>query len=293
MVKADELARAIANFDLDDPKLPKSIADGAMAEDGYPFAEKIAKRDYKDELERLQVELVKLQAHVRGRGERLVLVFEGRDAAGKGGTIEAFREHMNPRHARVVALSKPSDAERGQWYFQRYIAHLPTAGEIVFYDRSWYNRGVVEPVNDFCTEEETTRFLSEAPSFERALVDDGIRLWKFWLNIGQAAQLQRFHERRHEPLKQWKLSPLDYKAIHLFDAYTRARDRMLAATHTPHAPWTIVRAHDQKRARLETIRRVLSDMDYAGKDAAAIGACDERLIGAGPAFLDAYERAAR
>lgn len=289
-VDPGNLAKAIAAFDLDDPELPDAIDDAALTEDGYPFDKKLRRKDYEKAVEPLQVELVKLQAYVKAEGLRLVLVFEGRDAAGKGGTIGAFREHMNPRQARAVALDKPTERERGEWYFQRYVPHLPTRGEIVFFDRSWYNRGVVEPVNGFCTEEEATRFLFDAPHFERMLVGSGTLLWKFWLNISQATQLKRFHERRHDPLKRWKLSPLDYEAIGKFDAYTHARDRMLSATHTPHAPWTVVRAHDQKRARIECIRRVLSDMDYPDKDKKTIGECDERLIGRGPDFLTAYER---
>lgn len=286
----DALAEAIARFDLDDPELPEVIEEAVLKEGGYPYDEPIKKKRYAATLEELQVELVKLQAFVREAGKRLALVFEGRDTAGKGGTIFVFRQYMNPRYARVVALPKPTETERSQWYFQRYVAHLPSAGEIVFFDRSWYNRAGVEPVMGFCTEEETARFLAQAPIFERLLVEEGILLWKFWLNIGRAAQLKRFHERRHDPLKRWKLSELDYKAIHLFDDYTRARDRMLAATHTAHAPWTIVRAHDQRRARLNCIRTVLDAIDYPGKNPAVIGRPDAKIVGLGPEFLAQTER---
>jgi polyphosphate kinase 2 len=219
------------DFDLDDPKLPRAIKEAALGSDGYPYSEKLDKDVYADELRVLQVELVKLLAWQGDTGARSVLLFEGRDASGKGGLIKAVREHLNPRHARIVALAAPSDRERGQWYFQRYVAELPAAGEMVLFDRSWYNRAVVEPVMGFCTPEQTERFLAEAPLFERMLVDDGIQLFKFWLTIGREMQLKRFHDRRHDPLKVWKISPVDLAAMEKWDDFTAARDRMFAATH--------------------------------------------------------------
>jgi polyphosphate kinase 2 len=212
-------------------------------------------------------------------------LFEGRDAAGKGGTIFAIRAYLNPRSAHVVALSKPSEIEAGQWYFQRYVQHFPTAGEIVLFDRSWYNRGVVEPVMGFCSNEQCARFLEEAPRFEQMIVDDGIYFFKFWLNIGQEMQLKRFHDRRHDPLKIWKLSPMDIAALTKWEDFTRARDRMLDKTHTPHAPWAAIRANDKRRARINAIRHLLLSIDYDGRDRDAIGEIDHNILDHGPARL--------
>jgi len=278
-------ANSYADFDLNDPKLPKEIADRAFLSGGYPYDKKMRREDYEKELRLLQIELVKAQASARQSGTRLVVVFEGRDAAGKGGTIERFMENMNPRAARPVALPKPTETERGQWYFQRYINHLPTRGEFVLFDRSWYNRAVVEPVMGFCTAEETALFLKEAPRFEDMLIDEDIILIKFWLNIGREMQLSRFHERRHDPLKIWKLSPVDIDALSKWDAYTEARDRMFELTHTDHAPWTILRANDKRRTRISAIRHVLMQLDYEGKDRDAIGAVDTKVVGSGPGYL--------
>lgn len=274
-----------APFDLDDPVLPATIEDGALASGGYPYEDTLKDKVYEERLRLLQIELVKLQKWVGDTGARVVVLFEGRDAAGKGGTVATFRTYMNPRSARVVALSKPSDVERGQWYFQRYVAQLPTRGEIVLFDRSWYNRGVVEPVMGFCTPEENRLFLEEVPDFERLLVRDGIVLVKFWLEIGREMQLKRFHERRHDPLKIWKLSPIDIKALAKWDDYTIARDRMMAASHTKHSPWIVIRSNDKKRARLEAIRHVLGRLDYAGKSTEAIGEIDPKILGKGPEAL--------
>ena len=278
------LARFL-DFNLDDPKLPRAIKEAALQSDGYPYSEKLDRALYEAELRVLQIELVKLLAWQGGEGVRSVLVFEGRDAAGKGGMIKAIRENLNPRHARIVALSRPSDVEAGQWYFQRYAAQLPSAGEMVLFDRSWYNRAVVEPVMGFCTPAETERFLAEAPHFERMLVDDGIRLFKFWLTIGRETQLLRFHERRHNPLKVWKISPVDLAAIAKWDEFTAARDRMFAATHTDFAPWVIVEANDKRRAHLAAIRHVLHSIDYTGRDLQAIGPVDDQILGIGPQAL--------
>jgi polyphosphate kinase 2 len=220
---------------------------------------------YERDLEYLQIELVKLQRWVQAEGRRLAIIFEGRDAAGKGGTIRRFTEHLNPRAMRVVALPKPSEDEAGQWYFQRYMRQLPNRGEIVFFDRSWYNRAVVEPVNGFCTQDEYDRFMRQVPEFEHMLVEDGVDLVKFWFSISKGVQLARFESRRHNPLKQWKLSPLDERAQDLWAEYTRYKEMMFARTHTSFSPWIIVRANVKRNARLESIRHVLSLFDYTGK----------------------------
>jgi len=251
-----------------------------LAED-YPYAKRMPRGDYDAAMAALQIELVRLQAWVKDTGQRIVVVFEGRDAAGKGGTIKRFHQHLNPRGARVVALSKPTETEAGQWYFQRYIEQLPTAGEIVFFDRSWYNRGVVEHVFGFCTPAQRAAWFAQVNEFEQMLVDDGIRLFKLWLNVGQATQLDRFLAREKDPLKQWKLSSIDVKGLPRWDAYSAAIDETLERSHTPRAPWTVIRADDKRRARVTAIRRVLCALDYARKDADALGAPDA-LISGGP-----------
>ena len=246
----------------------KAIKQGGKRDilsDDYPYATEMDKDDYEAEIEALQLELVKFQSDVKETGKRVVVVFEGRDAAGKGGTIKRFRENLNPRVARVVALSKPSDVEAGQWYFQRYINQLPTEGEIVLFDRSWYNRGIVEHVFGFCEPEERQLFFRQVPAFEQMLIDEGIVLKKLWLNVGRAEQLRRFLKREKDPLKQWKLSWIDVEGLKKWDAYTQAIGETFEATHTDHAPWTIVRTDDKKRARLAAIRTLLADVDYAGK----------------------------
>lgn len=273
---------ALEAFDLDDPTFPQALDDHQMLDGGYPYEKRLKRSDYEDRLEALQIELVKLQSFLRSTGKRLVVVFEGRDAAGKGGSIFNFRRYLNPRHAHVVALAKPTERERGQWYFQRYATHLPTEGDMALLDRSWYNRAGVEPVMGFCTEAQCTQFLGEAPAFEHALVRDGIVLVKFWLNIGRTTQMKRFHDRRHDPLKIWKLSPIDLKALAKWDDYTAARDRMLAATSLPDVPWTIVRMNDKRRGRLEIIRHVLDQFQYEGRDDAVLGGSDPSIIGLSP-----------
>lgn len=220
---------------------------------------------YEYELEFLQVELVKLQRWVQASGRRLAIIFEGRDAAGKGGTIRRFIEHLNPRAMRVVALPKPTDDETGQWYFQRYMRQLPNRGEIVFFDRSWYNRAVVEPVNGFCTADQYERFMRQVPEFEHMLVEDGVDVVKFWFSISKEVQAARFESRRNNPLKQWKLSPIDERGQELWDDYTRYKETMFSRTHTSFSPWIIVKANDKRQARLESIRHVLSLFDYPGK----------------------------
>ncbi|MGE0502145.1 MAG: polyphosphate kinase 2 [Rhizobiaceae bacterium] len=272
-------------FDIDDPELPQWVDKRSLTAGGYPYDKKMKKDDYEETLERLQIELVKLQAWLQSTGGRVIVLFEGRDAAGKGGTISVLREYMNPRSARNVALPKPTETERGQWYYQRYVAHFPTAGEFVTFDRSWYNRAGVEPVMGFCTPQQHELFLDETPDFERMIVKDGIHFFKFWLNIGRETQLERFHDRRHSLLKNWKFSPIDIAGIARWDDYTARRDEMFEHTHTPHAPWTIVRANDKRRLRLEVIRRVLLSLPYSGRDRDAVGKADAKIIGDGPGFL--------
>ncbi len=276
------------NFELDNPQLPDWITKEAFGSGGYGYASKMKRSDYEKTLVRLQIELVKLQAWLQETGERVVIVFEGRDAAGKGGTINAFRAYMNHRHARTIALGKPTETERGQWYYQRYISHLPTDGELVMFDRSWYNRAGVEPVMGFCSEDQHRKFLEETPDFEKMIVSEGIRFFKLWLNVGQEMQLKRFHDRRHNPLKVWKLSPIDLKSLDRWEDYTKYRDQMLEATHQPHAPWTIIRSNDKRRARINAIRHVLKSIPYKGRDEKAIGAIDEKVVGNGPSFFNSF-----
>jgi polyphosphate kinase 2 len=247
----------------------------------FPYDSEWDKDDYEDAIEKLQVELVRMQAWVRDTGQRIVVVFEGRDAAGKGGTIKRFRENLNPRGAKLVALPKPSDTEAAQWYFQRYIAHLPAKGEMTLFDRSWYNRGVVEHVFGFCTPAQRACWFSQVPEFEDMLANEGITLFKIWLNVGRATQLQRFLAREEDPLKQWKLSRIDVEGLALWDAYSDAIRETLDRTHLPYAPWTVVRSDDKKRARVNVIRSILQSLDYTRKDADALGAVDP-LIAGGP-----------
>ncbi|KNX42525.1 Polyphosphate kinase 2 (PPK2) [Roseovarius tolerans] len=252
---------------------------GDVLDPGFPYSERMAKKVYEKELEQLQIELVKLQHWARETGARVAIVFEGRDAAGKGGTIKRFRENLNPRGARVVALPKPSDTEATQWYFQRYIDHLPAGGQIVFYDRSWYNRGVIEHVFGFCTATEREYFFRQVPDFERMLVDEGIHLFKFWLNVGRAEQLRRFLVREQSPLKQWKLSRIDVEGLPRWEQYSNAIDETLTRSHSLHAPWTVIRSDDKRRARLAAIRHVLGSLEYTRKDPRAVGTHDAGIAG--------------
>ena len=269
----------VKSFDIENPKLPAAIDDKALTGDDYPYTKKMKRGAYEKELAKLQFELVKLQTHVQKTRQRIVVVFEGRDSAGKGGCIARFMQHLNPRHARSVALPKPTETESGQWYFQRYVPHMPTAGDITLFDRSWYNRAGVERVMGFCSSDQLADFLRDAPEFESLLVQDGIRLFKVYLSIARETQLKRFHERRHNPLKQWKLTPIDIAAIDKWDAYTEALHDMFRFTHTPNAPWTVVRANDQRRARLESIRLVLHAIDYEEKDESVAHAPDPKIAG--------------
>jgi polyphosphate kinase 2 len=276
------------NFELDNPALPDWIGAEAFRSGGYEYGKKLNRAKYEKTLINLQIELVKMQAWLQDTGERIVMVFEGRDAAGKGGTINAFRAYMNHRHARTIALSKPTETERGQWYYQRYVSHFPTDGDLVMFDRSWYNRAGVEPVMGFCSEDQHQKFLQETPDFEKMIVREGIHFFKIWLNVGQEMQLKRFHDRRHNPLKAWKLSPIDLKALDKWDDYTNARDAMLNETHSAHAPWTIVRSNDKRRARINAIRHVLNEVPYKNKDKQAIGKIDDKIVGSGPAFFNSF-----
>lgn len=253
---------------------------GRFLDDNYPYKKRMKRSDYEEEIAALQIELVKFQAWVNKTGKRVVMVFEGRDAAGKGGTIKRFRENLNPRSAHNIALAKPSDVEQGQWYFQRYIRHLPTSGEIAFFDRSWYNRAVVERVFKFSTDAQRETFYHQVPEFEDMLVNDGIHLFKFWLTVGRAEQLSRFLARETDPLKQWKLSPIDLKSLGKWDEYTEAITEMLKRTHTEVSPWTSIRSDDKRRARLAAIRCVLSHFDYDGKSIDARQPPDPKICGA-------------
>ena len=241
---------------------------------------------YETELEKLQIELVRMQRWVQSRRQRVAILFEGRDAAGKGGAIRRFTEHLNPRAMRVVALPKPTEEEQGQWYFQRYMRQLPNPGEIVFFDRSWYNRAVVEPVNDFCTREQYDRFMRQVPEFEHMLYEDGVQVVKFWFSISKGEQLRRFESRAHNPLKQWKLSPIDAKAQELWDAYTHYKELMLSQTHTSFSPWIIVKANNKRKARLESIRYILSLFPYEGREMSTVSLHPD------PNIIARYHRAA-
>ena len=282
---------AISTFYKDDA--PKAIHNAIKRADkneildpSYPHGERLNRKAYDAELKALQIELVKMQHWTKETGARIAIIFEGRDAAGKGGTIKRFRENLNPRGARVVALSKPTEAEQTQWYFQRYIDHLPAGGEIVFYDRSWYNRGVVEKVFGFCDDDQRERFFRQVTPFEETLVNDGIHVFKIWMNVGRAEQLRRFLARESDPLKQWKLSWIDVEGLKRWDDYTKAISETLTRSHGELAPWTIVRSDDKRRARLNAIRAVLSKLDYDRKDAKAIGSIDPTICG-GPDIWNA------
>ncbi len=258
-----------------------------ILEPDHPYTSQMKRKDYEAQLRAMQIELVRMQAWTKASGARISIVFEGRDAAGKGSTIKRIRENLNPRGARVVALPKPSDTEATQWYFQRYAAHLPAAGEIVCFDRSWYNRGVVEHVFGFCTDAERALFFDQAPAFERMLTQDGVILIKFWLNVGRAEQLRRFLSREGDPLKQWKLSWIDVEGLKKWDEYSAAIRETLDRTHTGHAPWTVIRSDDKRRARLAAIRSVLNAVPYHGKDTGAIGASDLAISGGPDLWTDA------
>ncbi|CAN1525352.1 COG2326 Uncharacterized conserved protein [Caulobacteraceae bacterium] len=245
----------------------------------YPYKYKMLRRDYEQQKFVLQTELLKLQAWVKDSRQRVIILFEGRDAAGKGGAIKRFTEHLNPRGARVVALEKPSEVERGQWYFQRYVQHLPTTGEIVLFDRSWYNRAGVERVMGFCSNDEYNEFLRQAPEFERNLARTGTHVIKFWFSVSREEQRRRFKERKVHPLKQWKLSPVDLASLDKWDDYTRAKEAMFFHTDTADSPWTVIKSDDKKRARLNAMRYILRSLPYPGKDIDRIGRVDDLIVG--------------
>ncbi|MEM9248998.1 MAG: polyphosphate kinase 2 [Pseudomonadota bacterium] len=251
----------------------------------YPYKRKMGRRQYEAEKAALQAELLKVQLWAQETGEKFVLLFEGRDAAGKGGTIKRFTEHLNPRAARVVALNKPTWEEKGQWFFQRYISELPTSGEMVFYDRSWYNRAGVERVMGFCEPHEYLEFMREAPELERMLVRSGLRLYKYWFSVTRREQRRRFQSRETDPLKQWKLSPIDKASLNKWDAYTDAKEAMFFYTDTADAPWTIIKSNDKKRARLNCMRHFLSTLDYPGKDPAIATLPDPLIVGSADQVL--------
>jgi len=246
---------------------------------GYPYAEKLKRGEYEWTKRELQIELLKLQKWIQDTGQKVAIVFEGRDAAGKGGAIKRFTEHLNPRGARVVALPIPTDREKTQWYFQRYVAHLPAAGEIVLWDRSWYNRAGVERVMGFCTVDQYLEFMKSCPEFERMLVDSGTHLIKLWFSVSPLEQAARFNARKLDPVKQWKLSPTDKASINKWDAYTEAKEAMFFYTDTRHAPWTVIKSNDKKRARLEAMRVVLANFDYPGKNEQIVGVPDRKIVG--------------
>ena len=248
-------------------------------EGGYPYKNLMSRKNYEKQKYKLQVELLKLQAWVKETGQKVVILFEGRDAAGKGGTIKRMMEHLNPRGAHVVALEKPTETERGQWYFQRYVQHLPTAGEIALFDRSWYNRAGVERVMGFCSDDEYLEFMRQAPEFERNLVRSGVHLIKFWFSVSREEQRRRFKEREVHPLKQWKLSPIDLASLDKWEDYTKAKEAMFFYTDTADAPWTVIKSDDKKRARLNALRYVLHKLPYDNKDIERIGPLDPLLVG--------------
>ncbi len=255
-------------------------------EAGRPYKDKLKTAKYLEELRDLQVELLKAQKWVKEEGQKVVILFEGRDAAGKGGSIQRFTENINPRGARTVALPAPNDTEKGQWYFQRYVAHLPTKGEIVLFDRSWYNRAGVEIVMGFCTPNEYGEFFRQAPGFERSLVNSGIHLFKFWFSVSRENQIERFEARKSDPLRQWKFSPVDEASLDKWDDYTRARDSMLMKTDSAEAPWTVINSNEKKRARLEAIRHVVHSLDYPHKDKKVAHAPDPMVVRPASEIMD-------
>ncbi|MFJ7158775.1 polyphosphate kinase 2 [Streptomyces sp. NPDC101118] len=290
--EAEELLAGLS-VDARRPEQPVLLeADGAPIRtwrESYPYDRRIKRGEYERSKRILQIELLKLQHWVKETGARLVVICEGRDAAGKGGTIQRFTERLNPRGARIVALDRPTERESGQWYFQRYVAHLPAPGEIVFFDRSWYNRAGVEKVMGFCTQQQYELFLRQCPQFESMLVEDGILLVKFWFSVSRAEQRTRFAIRQVDPVRQWKLSPTDLASLDLWDDYTQAKVAMFRATDTSHAPWTVVKSNDKRRGRLEAMRSLLWRIDYDRKDQTAVGRPDPLIVGAADTLLETGE----
>ncbi len=284
MSSANTKGSAEAMDSLPTPGMPEAAEtpetiERVFREGVYPYKDKMPRRAYNREKSLLQVELLKVQRWVRSSGVKIVILFEGRDAAGKGGTIKRFMEHLNPRGAHVVALDKPSDVERGQWYFQRYVNHLPTAGEMVLFDRSWYNRAGVERVMGFCTGQEYLEFLRQCPEVERMLVNSGIRLFKFWFSVSQEQQAHRFDRRKTDPLKQWKISPIDLASLDKWDEYTHAKEAMFFYTDTADAPWTVIKSDDKKRARIAAMQHFLFRLPYPDKDHSVVTGPDPLIAG--------------
>jgi polyphosphate kinase 2 len=281
-IDLSDISRYTVRDDDDDDPVLLTVPDGNIVDtwrEDYPYDERMSRAEYEMQKRLLQIELLKLQMWTKETGKRHVIVFEGRDAAGKGGTIKRFMEHLNPRGASVVALEKPSPRESTEWYFQRYVDHLPAAGEIVMFDRSWYNRAGVERVMGFCTDDQHARFMRQTPLFEQMLIDDGISLTKFWFSVSQLEQRTRFAIRQVDPVRQWKLSPMDLASLDKWDAYTAAKEENFRATDTDIAPWTIVKSNDKKRARINAMRFVLNKFEYANKDAEVVGPTDPLLVG--------------
>ena len=284
----------VVELEDDDPVL--RVVDGPIVDtwrEGYPYEERMDPLVYEQTKRLLQIELIKLQAFIKAEGLRHIMLFEGRDAAGKGGTIKRFMEHLNPRPAHVVALDKPTDLEKRQWYFQRYIAHLPARGEMTLFDRSWYTRANVERVMGFASSEQVQRFLRQAPRFEELLLADGFTLTKFWFSVSRREQATRFLIREIDPVRQWKLSPMDLASLDKWREYTRAKEDMFAYTDTDRCPWTVVKSNDKKRARLEAMRYVLSQFDYTDKDEEVVGVPDPLIVGRGADHLEKGEKVRR
>ena len=284
--EVDELAELERKLD---PKRSLPQLDKNAWREGYPYERKLDRKSYEKRKRALQIELLKMQLWVKETGQKVLIIFEGRDAAGKGGAIKRFNEHLNPRGARTVALEKPTDAEASQWYFQRYIQHLPSGGEIVMMDRSWYNRAGVERVMGYCTAQQYLEFMREAPELERMLVNSGIHIIKFWFSVSRNEQLNRFATRETDPVRRWKLSPTDLASLDKWDDYTTAKEAMFFYTHTADAPWTVVKSNDKKRARLEAIRHVLHTLPYPNKDTSIVHAPDPRVCGSATALSELGE----
>jgi polyphosphate kinase len=294
-LEAIRLLKQAAHDEIRRPKKKRGAATDNVLNEGwekgvYPYKYRLSVKSYEAQKRGLQVELLKLQAWVKETGQRVVILFEGRDAAGKGGAIKRFMEHMNPRSARVVALEKPTEFERGQWYYQRYNQHLPTAGEIVLFDRSWYNRAGVEKVMGFCTDNEYLEFMRQTPEFERMLVRSGIHLFKFWFSVTRKEQKLRFEQRKTDPLKQWKLSPIDMASLDKWDEYTKAKEAMFFYTDTADAPWTVIKSNCKKRARLNAMRYVLNKLPYNNKDKLTVGKPDPLVVGSAQANFENGEQ---
>lgn len=290
VAKVSDLAKVLKAVDNEKPtepalpvmRVPKDVS-------SYPYKKKLSRKRYEKQKAALQIELLKVQSWVRNNGEKIVILFEGRDAAGKGGAIKRFTEHLNPRGARVVALEKPTETERGQWYFQRYINNLPTAGEIVLFDRSWYNRAGVERVMGFCTPEEYLEFMRQTPQLERMLVNSGVHLFKYWFSVSREEQLRRFHARKSDPLKQWKLSPVDLASLDKWDEYTAAKEATFFHTDTADAPWTVIKSDDKKRARINCLRHFISMLPYEDKNEKIASGPDPLLVGSASEIFEQNE----